>query len=137
MPLHPTKEQFRAFAAAGRDGPVVMLNLLRFREVADYRDAPTLAGVGPVSGAEAYARYAKAMAPLLAEAGAELVFRGPALPVLVGGADEAWDEVLLVRYPSADAFAKMTSSDAYLAVTGHRTAALADARLIPVAPLAD
>ena len=55
--LEPTQASGRAFFMRGIQGPVMMLNLLRFRDVADYSAAPHLAPPQPISGAEAYALY--------------------------------------------------------------------------------
>lgn len=66
-----TREAGAALMANPPQGPVTMLNLLRFREVADYTDSPELAPDGPISGAEAYALYGRHTIPLLQAAGGE------------------------------------------------------------------
>lgn len=109
-----------------------MLNLLRYRETADYSAHPDLAPPSPVSGRDAYATYAAHTLPLLSAVGGEVVFSGHARPFLIGPADEEWDEVLLVRHKSAEAFLSFAQNEEYLAGLGHRTAALADSRLLPV-----
>lgn len=136
MHVHPTRDQFRAVVERGIEGPVVMLNLIRFRDVADYTDHPDLAPDEPISGAEAYRRYGAAVTPMVAEVGGELVFDGTGGPWLIGPDGARWDHALLVRYPSLVAFGGMTSSDEYLAVMGHRDAAVADSRLLPLVPQA-
>lgn len=136
--IEPTREALAALAATGRhadrEGPVVMLNLLRFRDTADYSRSPELAPDQPISGAEAYRRYSANTAPLLAGVGGEVRYDGAGGDVLIGPADERWDRVLLVRYPDLAAFTAMTTDPAYLAGVGHRTAALADSRLLPTDP---
>lgn len=132
MHLHPTQDQFRRLMGQDIGGPVTMLNLLRFREQADYTDHPELAPDEPITGEEAYAAYGAAVSPLLEAAGGEPVFAGTGGPALIGPHDEHWDLVLLVRYPDLEAFGDMTSSPAYVAVMGHRDAALADSRLVPL-----
>lgn len=132
MYIQPTPEQIDAFRRDAGDRPVVMLNLLRFRDTADYSGSPELAPAEPTSGASAYRCYEERVAPLLSAFGGELVFAGHAAPPLIGPADDDWDVVLLVRYPDADTFLRLTSDADYLAVVGHRTAALADSRLIPI-----
>lgn len=107
------------------DTPVVMLNLLRFRERAQYRD-----GASGCSGREAYARYSAVAIRKLAEIGAKPVFMAKAAAALIAPPEERWDEVLLVRYPSVAAFSAMLAMPDYRAATAHRTAALDDARLI-------
>lgn len=132
MYIHPTKEAGAAFFGAPPEGPVVMLNLLRFREVADYSKSPHLAPASPVSGEEAYRRYAAHTMPLLQKAGSEVLLLGKSRPPLIGPTDERWDLVLLVRHRNAQAFLAFATDEAYLAGEGHRTAALADSRLLPI-----
>ena len=133
--IEPTRDQLDAFVRADVDGPVVMLNLLRYREEADYSRSPELAPDEPISGAAAYQRYSEAVQPFLARVGGHVEHVGGALPSVIGPADERWDAVLLVRYPSRDAFVSMATDRDYLAVAGHRTAALADSRLVPTVPV--
>jgi len=132
MYIEPTQEQGAAYFGKPPAGPVVMLNLLRFREVADYSKSPELAPDAPISGREAYERYAVHTIPFLTEAGGELLFQAEGGHHLIGPTDERWDMVLLVRYPSAQVFLTFASNAAYLAGLGHRTAALEDSRLLPM-----
>lgn len=107
--------------------PVVMLNLLRFKDEAQY---PPKYPNPACSGAEAYQRYSDALAGYLVEAGGEVLSYGKALSPLIAPDGEDWDAMLLVRYPSADAFKGMMSAPGYHQATAHRTAALDDSRLI-------
>lgn len=132
--VEPTQDQVRALRARGIEGPVEMLNLLRFREVADYSRSPELEPDEPVSGAEAYAEYSRHTMGKLDAAGAEVVWMGRGGEPLIGPAHERWDLALLVRYPSIDAFLSMTSDPGYLSTVGHRTAAVEDSRLLPLEP---
>jgi uncharacterized protein (DUF1330 family) len=132
MYIHPKREQGLALLGRGLEGPVVMLNLLRFREVADYSESPVLAPEASISGAEAYQRYAAAVMPLLRKAGSKVLYRGEAGPALIGPGDEVWDLVLLVEHASVSAFMSFATDDNYLAIAGHRTAALLDSRLVPL-----
>jgi uncharacterized protein (DUF1330 family) len=117
----------------GIDGPVTMLNLLRFRAVADYSQAPDLAPASPVSGEEAYRRYMQAAEPFVREGGGDLVFIGRGGAFLIGPPDERWDAVLLVRQRSVADFIAFAQNRGYLAILGHRQAALEDSRLLPLA----
>lgn len=130
--IQPTQDNIAAFRARQLEGPVDMLNLLRFREVADYSGLPELAPESPISGAEAYDRYAAHTFPFLREAGAEVLYMGDGGAPLIGPTDERWDRVLLVRHQSVSAFLTFAQNPAYLAGAGHRTAALADSRLVPL-----
>lgn len=132
MFIKPTPAAGAAFFGAPPEGPIVMLNLLRFREVADYSGAPELAPPEPISGREAYERYAAHTIPILKEAGAEVLFRGDGRSYLIGPEDERWDLVLLVRHVSAQVFLSFATNKTYLAGAGHRTAALEDSRLLPI-----
>ena len=109
-----------------------MLNLVRFREIADYSEHPALAPDGPISGQQAYEIYSGHTLPLLAEVGAEVLFVGTGGPLLIGPEEARWDNLLLIRYPDLGAFIAMTQSPDYTAGAGHRTAALADSRLLPI-----
>jgi uncharacterized protein (DUF1330 family) len=132
MYLAPTPESIAALMTRGINGPVTMLNLLRFRDVADYSDNPDLAPDGEISGEEAYAIYSEHTLPLLAGVGGKPVFMGTGGSLLIGPSDARWDRVLLIEYPSLQAFVEMTQNPQYHAGAGHRTAALEDSRLLPI-----
>jgi len=132
MYLEPTREAVMAFLQRGLTGPIDMLNLLRFRELADYSASPELAPEAPISGAEAYRRYMVHTTPFLTEAGGELILMGDGGHPLIGPTDERWDRVLIVRHAAPQAFLSFASNAAYLAGLGHRTAALEDSRLFPL-----
>jgi len=130
--LEPTQDAARRYFSRGLVGPVVMLNLLRFRKVADYSATPALAPAVPISGAEAYERYIAHTRPFLEEAGGELSFLGQGGEYLIGPPDERWDLVLLVRHRSPASFLSFASNEAYLSGLGHRLAAIEDSRLLPL-----
>lgn len=130
--LEVTQEAGRAFVMRGIKGSVVMLNLLRLREVADYSASPELAPAEPISGAEAFQRYIDHTLPYLHETGGELVLLGSGGPYLIGPADERWDVAMLVRQASVESFLAFSSHAAYQAGLGHRAAAIADSRLLPL-----
>ena len=112
--------------------PVVMVNLLRFRERAVY---PEGRPGEPVTGRQAYETYSQLTLPHLRKVGARPIWRADAGACLFAPTGERWDEVILVRYPSRSAFAQMISNPDYQSGTIHRTAALEDSRLIAtVAP---
>ena len=123
--LEPTSEQFHAYldAAATDDGPVVMINLLRYAETAHDGSGRT--------GREAYGAYGAAVLPMVAARGGSVELMGATSATLIGPADEEWDDIVLIRYPSRNAFIDMVSSEEYRAAAVDRTAGLADSRLIP------
>ena len=133
--LEPTQAAGRHFIMRGIKGEVVMLNLLRFRPVADYSATPHLAPETPISGAEAYDLYITHTLPFLQESGGELVFLGAGGNYLVGPSDERWDMAMLVRQSSVDSFLAFSGNTDYLAGMGHRSAALEDSRLLPLSPV--
>ncbi len=132
MFLTPTPEAIADLAERGITGTVTMLNLLRFRDIADYTDFPELAPSEPISGRHAYGIYSAHTMPLLTEVGGKPIFAGEGGALLIGPSDANWDRVLLVQYPNLAAFLAMTQSSQYRAGAGHRTAALADSRLLPI-----
>lgn len=132
--IEPTRAAGRRFVMGAPAGALVMLNLLRFRTVADYSAHPELAPQQPIGGAEAYDRYIAHTLPLLRASGGDLLFLGDGGAFLIGPDDERWDRVMLVRQASAASFLAFATDDAYRAGIGHRTAALEDSRLLPLVP---
>jgi uncharacterized protein (DUF1330 family) len=124
MAITPTQTQLEGLmAAADPDEPVVMLNLLRFKNRADGIDEG-------ISGREAYERYAQATAPFLARVGGRLLLAVDAKQMVIGPERLEWDMALMVEYPSRQKFLEMASDADYLRIHEHRAAALADSRLI-------
>ena len=133
--IEPTAERLQAFLGSGEDDtPVVMINLLRYRERAAYPDG---FDAEPCSGREAYQRYAAVATGRIASVGGRLVWLGSAQHTLIGPEAERWDDTVLVEYPSRKAFLAMVSQPAYQAAAPHRTAALENSRLIATHTLAD
>ena len=130
--LEPTQESGRALFARGISGSVVMLNLLRFRPIADYSATPELAPSTAITGEEAYRLYVAHTLPHLRESGGELLFFGRGGGFLIGPSEERWDAVMLVRQTSLASFMAFASNQAYLSGIGHRIAALEDSRLLPI-----
>lgn len=126
--VEPSRERFAEFqSGADTPGPVVMINLLRFRGQAEY---PEDFEAGPCSGQEAYQRYGSLAFPLIEAVGGRVVFAGKVQASVIAPEGEEWDEAILVEYPSRGAMLKAVSSPEYLAIVPHRTAALLDSRLI-------
>ena len=125
--IDPTGDDLkRIVATVAADTPVTMLNLLRFRDQAAY---PATDDAEPCSGRDAYARYSRQALAHVRAVGEPVVI-AEVLGRFIGPDNEDWDEMLLVRYPSLSAFLAMIGNPDYQAATIHRTAALADARLI-------
>ncbi len=112
------------FARRVPDGqPIVMINLLRYREWA------ALEGER-LTGRQCYERYAEAVLPLLIAAGGRLVWRGQPRCSVIGPEEERWDDAVLVASPSRSDFERMVMKPEYQARAALRTAALEDSRLI-------
>lgn len=130
--ITPTNRTAAALIARGMETPVTMLNLLKFRETADYSHAPDLAPEIPVSGADAYQLYADGIAPLLAASGGEVLFDGTGGDWFIGPEGDGWDRVLLVRQASVASFLAFAQMREARIIGHHRTAALKDSRLLPL-----
>jgi uncharacterized protein (DUF1330 family) len=130
--LHPTREAGKSFGALAMKGELVMLNLLRFREIADYSATPELAPAQPITGRDAYALYIAHAVPYLRATGGDILFVGEGSTFLIGPPEERWDRVALVNHASVEAFLKFAMDKGYLEGAGHRIAALEDSRLLPL-----
>lgn len=128
--VNPIREQFRALAGLPQDEPVLMLNLLRFRDVAEYAPEDPEHGETPVAGALAYARYARETEAVVLAAGGGQDWIGRPMASVIAPADERWDHAFVARYPSARAFMDMVKNPDYQRAVRHRTAATADSRLL-------
>ena len=114
--IHPDREAIAAVLKNHpQDRPVVMLNILKYRD---------MAMTGTESGAEAYNRYSQNAMPHLKKAGARILYKGKAIQVLAGDHDNAPHEILLVQYPSVQHFLDMAMSDEYVKISHDRTIAL-------------
>ena len=122
--VRPSDEQLKSFfvsAGTDKDAPVVMVNLLKFREKAAYPD-----GRDPhLTGQEAYARYGIEVSKIISKLGGRMVFGGMVDGLMLGECEELWDQVALVEYPSRAAFLEMVMSPEYHAIEVHREAGLA------------
>jgi uncharacterized protein (DUF1330 family) len=133
-PIYPTNEQFARLLQGDPEGPVVMLNFLKYFTIAKY--AETFHGKRNVSGQVAYNRYIQEALPLLARLGARLVQGGTIKQVLAGlEGEENWDEIGLMEYPSAKTFRRMFMLKA-AAENGavHRDAGLGRTRVFATKP---
>lgn len=119
--VFPGPEQIAAFFGGAEDGPFVMVNLLKFKERAEYPDG----GDAELSGREAYARYGAAVQACLASVGGKQVYAGAVTDLMLGEVGELWDMVALAQYPSRAAMMAMVQSPEYQAIEKHRVAGLA------------
>lgn len=119
--VFPEPPQIAEFFGAPEDGPIVMVNLLKFREKAAYPDGLD----AQLSGREAYARYGEAVSRLIEGLGGRIRYSGAVTGLLLGEVEELWDAVALAEYPSLAAFQAMAMSPEMHAIEHHRKAGLA------------
>lgn len=119
--LVPNEEQLQGFMEPGHDGPIYMLNLLKFKERAEYEDGRETS----LSGAEAYAIYGAEVVEHLARVGGAPMFSARVERLMLGEVEELWDTAAIAMYPSRKAMLEMVSSPEYQASAVHRTAGLA------------
>ena len=98
-----------------------MVNLLKFKDKAEYEDGRET----NLTGAEAYAIYAKEVVKHLKNVGAEWIYSGDVTRLMLGNIEELWDMVAIARYPSKKAMLDMIMSPEYIESSIHRTAGLA------------
>ncbi len=110
---------YEAFLAEHDDTPVVMLNLLRFE---------------PDGGRDRYLQYIAMAKPILARFGARILFGGNGLPILTDGNTQAWDAVVLVKYPQRSRFNEMVGDPEYQKAFQVGSSAIADIVLQPLKP---
>ena len=118
-----------AYGANNKE-PIVMVNLMKIREIAQYEDT----SVTGCSGYEAFARYTKGSSEVRLKSGAELIWSGKAHQMPIGPSEKGWDMIALVSYPNVKAYLTMKATEAYQAARVHRRAALYDSRLIMTTP---
>ncbi len=119
--LHPSPDQAKAFFSGEEDGPMCMVNLLKFKDKATYAD-----GSEPdLSGRDAYLRYGMGVQACLAAVGGTARFTGFVTDLMLGEVEELWDMVAIAEYPSRAAMLQMVQSPEYQAITKHRDAGLA------------
>ncbi len=119
MAVDPTPDEIRRFVAEDDGGPVVMLNLLRFAGEA---------------GRASYGRYSDAVLPFLEAVGGSVVYAGDCSTTVVAADGHEWDALLVVRYPSRQAFLAMVMDPDYQAITHLRTEGLEAAVLEATRP---
>ncbi len=118
--LQPGPAGVQAFLA-GPDQPVVMVNLLKFKDKASYADGRE----SDLSGQQAYQLYAREMRKLVEGVGGRFLFAGAVESLLLGEVDELWDVVGLVEYPTPKSLLQIASSPEFQKIEAHRVAGLA------------
>ena len=119
--LQPTGDQVRSFRDRATGEPIAMLNLLKFKDQAEYPDGRQT----ELTGAEAYAIYGTEVVGHLAKVGGKPMFSASVERLMLGEVEELWDSAAIAMYPSRKAMMEMISSPDYQASSVHRTAGLA------------
>jgi uncharacterized protein (DUF1330 family) len=132
--IDPSRAQFDAFKALPRDTPIQMLNLIRLKPLADYPLGHPNHGLG-LTGLEAYRAYGATSAAVFQRVGGRQIWAGRPEGVVTGPQDEHWDLAFIAEYPHAGAFLAMVTDPDYREHVKHRTAGVADSRLIRLAPI--
>ncbi len=131
--LDPSPANWEAFKALPRDEPIHMLNLLLYRDLADYPEGHEHAGKG-WTGRRAYEEYSATSGPIFGRVGGSIVWRGVFQTMVTGPEVREWHDGFIAHYPNAGAFFEMVKDPDYQKAVVNRTAALVDSRLIRFAP---
>jgi len=119
--VYPNKEQIKGFMEPVSEGPICMVNLLKFKEKAEYEDGRDT----DLTGREAYALYEEGVKKLLQEIGGGIGFEGDVERLALGEVEELWDVVALAVWPSRGAMFEVMQSPEMQAISVHRSAGLA------------
>lgn len=117
----PNEEQIKGFFEPAPDGPIYMVNLLKFKPRAEYEDGRST----DLTGREAYGIYADAVSQLLPEFGGFAGFFAEVERLMLGEVEELWDEVAVAVYPSRSTMMEMMQSPRMQEIAVHRAAGLA------------
>lgn len=129
--FQPTADQFRAFRDFDHDGAIAQVNLLKFRELAEYQPEDPEFGDG-ATGEEAYLRYAKAFEKMAEDVEGKCIYKGRAERFFIGAGD--WDMVWINRFPNRKAFIATLNHPDYKAASRHREAGLLHQDLVVTHP---
>ena len=111
--VNPTKEQFKALMNLPTDQPVVMVNILKYK-----------------NGKAACQRYLQNVMPFLKKASGKLIWKGQPLHTVIGDHENQPDVFMLVEYPSIIHFMDMITNPEYQEVAKDRTMGLTYGGLI-------
>jgi len=118
--IHHSIEQWEALARQNDDGPVCMINLLKFKDKASYSDGRE----SDLTGLEAYQIYSANTRDLVEEAGGKILHTSIIEGMIVGEVEELWDVAAIVEYPSIKSFMDMVNSQEWKEYSIHKEAGL-------------
>ena len=116
----PNEAQMQGFMEPGPEGPIYMVNLLKFKPMAEYGDGRDTA----LTGRQAYELYGAGVSELIKEHGGSVTFAANVSRLMLGEVEDMWDEVAIAMYPSRQAMLEMMMSPAMQAIGQHRAAGL-------------
>ena len=117
----PNEKQMEEFLEEGKEEPLFMVNLLKFKEKAEYPDKRET----DLTGREAYAIYGAEVVKHLEKVGGKPIFGSDVIRLMLGEVEELWDQVAIAMYPNRKAMLKMISDPDYIESAQHRVAGLA------------
>lgn len=116
-----SQERIEEMMQPGPDGPIYMVNLLKFKDKAEYEDGRET----DLTGFEAYQLYGRAVSRIIQDYGGEIQFAADVTFLSLGQVEELWDEIAIAKYPNRGALLAMSSSQEWQEAAVHRTAGLA------------
>ena len=119
--VYPNEEQIKGFLAPGAEGPICMVNLIKFKENAEYEDGRET----DLTGREAYELYEQGVRKLLEGIGGGIGFEGDVERLMFGEVEDLWDVVALAVWPSRQAMFEVMQSPQMQEISVHRSAGLA------------
>ena len=132
--VDPDREAWGIFKSLPRDTPIQMLNLVRLKPRAEYPEDHPDHGKD-LTGLDAYRAYGRTTAAIFQRLGGRQIWAGRPQVMVTGPQDEAWDLAFIAEYPNSAAFLAMISDPDYREFVKHRTAGVADSRLLRLDPL--
>ena len=122
----PNDQQMTSFLEEGKDQPIYMVNLLKFKGKAVYPDKRET----DLTGEEAYAIYSQEVIKHLEKVGGKPIFGGKVARLMLGEVEDLWDVVAIAMYPNRKAMLDMISDPEYIKSAQHRAAGLEGQRNI-------
>lgn len=119
--VYPSEEQIKGFLESGPEAPICMVNLLKFKQKAEYEDGRET----DLTGREAYELYETGVKKLLQGIGGGVGFEGNVERLMLGKVEELWDMVALAVWPSRKAMFEVMQSAQMQEISVHRSAGLA------------
>ena len=119
--VYPNEDQIKGFLEPGAKGPICMVNLLKFKAMAEYEDGRET----DLTGREAYELYEEGVKKLLQKVGGYIGFESDVERLALGEVEELWDVVALAVWPSRQVMLEVMQSGEMQEISAHRAAGLA------------